>query len=432
LTMGIPMMRRFFWFASITVLSVGLILPAAAQMGAPSAKTDSIPASDKHAETAKTLTAYKVAKAEFPHNIIITGELTPARSRDIKVPNTRSGFGNTVTFMVLEGTMVKQGERILEFDSSTLTSQQSEMERRVEEAKLQIAKTKVDQESNRLDSENALQQAKGDLQVAELYAKIPKDILPANTALKYKLDLERAQLALSKAQASYDNLVANIPVQIKLQEINLAQSELDLQRVENDVALLTIDAPQDGIVIYGDNWANARKIQVGDQLFPGLTVMTLPDLNSLQVIGNVYDTELRSLSVGMICDVGLDGVPGRTWRGRIASLTNVAARKGFASQHKVFKAVVNLEKIDLDVMRPGMTARLEIPVSLGAGLAIPREYIGMQTDGSYYVLKGADPKKVTRQNVQLGVYTERLAEILSGLSEGDSVLPLSAAAKGDQ
>jgi HlyD family secretion protein len=430
--MGIPMMRRFFWLASMLLFAGGLVLPVAGQMGAPSAKQDSIPPVDKQTEAAKTITAYKVVKADFPDDIVITGELTPARSRDIKVPNTRSGFGNTVTFMVLEGTLVKQGERILEFDASTLTSQQSEMERRVDEAKLQIAKTKIDQESSRVDSENALQAAKGDVKVAELYAKIPKDVVPENTYRKYQLDLERANLALSKAQTTYDSLVGNIPIQVKLQEINLAQAELDLQRVENDVSLLTIDAPQDGIVIYGDNWASARKIQVGDQLFPGLTVMTLPDLNSLQVIGNVYDTELRSLSVGMVCDVGLDGVPGRTWRGRISSLTSVAGRKGFASQHKVFKAVVDLDNLDLNVMRPGMTSRLEIPVSLGSGLGIPREYIGMQTDGSYYVLKSVDPKKAEKQVVQIGAYNDRMAQVMSGLSAGDTILPLSAGAKGGQ
>ena len=80
-----------------------------------------------------------------------------------------------------------------------------------------------------------------------------------------------------------------------LVEINRSQAEINLKKIESDMQLLKIDAPQDGILIYGDNWTSNRKIQPGDSLFQGMEVASLPDLSSMQVIGNVYDTEYRSL-----------------------------------------------------------------------------------------------------------------------------------------
>lgn len=371
---------------------------------------------------------YTVSSIDIPHTILITGELKAARSRDILVPNIRSGFGSSVTFLAVEGSAVKQGERILEFDASALLSQKAEAERRLDEAKLKIEKTKADLEVQRADLLVALADAEGSLKVADLYGKIPKELQPANQYQKYQLDLEKALLAREKAKEKLANLEASVPAQMALVEIDKNQAEIDLKKIEGDLALLSIDAPQDGIIIYGDNWASNRKIQVGDSLFPGMIAMTLPDLSSMQVVGFVYDTELRYLSQGMVCDMSIDAIPGKTWRGRIVSLTSVASRKGFATQHKVFRAVVQPETVELSRWKPGMTVRLEIPVSLASKvIAIPREYLGIDRLGRYYVLKGTDPKTATVQLVQVGVFSNRTVQIKSGLTPGDKVLEIKTA-----
>jgi HlyD family secretion protein len=369
---------------------------------------------------------HTVGTGDLSRTLLVTGELKAARSRDITVPSIRSGFASTITFLVLEGTSVKQGDRILEFDASSLLNNKSEAERRLDETKLTISKTKASLESQRADLLVDLSTAEGNLKVAQLYAKIEKSLLPANTYQKYQLDLEKAVLARDKAKEKLSNLDDSTPSQMALVEVDRAQAELDLKKIDADLDKLQVDAPQEGIVVYGDNWASNRKVQIGDNLFPGMTVLSLPDLSSMQVVGFVYDTELRFLSPGMICDVHLDSVPGRHWRGRIESLTSVANRKGFASQHKVFRAVVKPENVDLNVMKPGMTARLEFEVSLGTdALTIPRECLGLDAAGHYYVLKGQDRQKATTQSVKVGRFSDRSVEIVSGLSAGDVILYLS-------
>ena len=367
--------------------------------------------------------ALVVAAADIPDTILITGELQAARSREIQVPRIRSGFASAVTYLPLEGTKVKQGDRILEFDASALLTQKTENERRLDEAILKIKKTEADLDAQRTDLLIALDQAEANVKVAKLYGDIPKELLPGNTYQKYQLDQQKTLIASDKAREQLANLDNSRAAQMALVELDKAQAELDLKRIDADIASLQIDAPQDGVVIYGDNWANNRKIQVGDTLFPGMPAITLPDLASLQVVGFVYDTELSSLSPGMRCELYLDAVPGRSWRGKIQSLTSVASRKNFASQHKVFRAVVLPDNVDLDVMKPGMTVRMEVPVSLASNsVAIPREYLGMDAAGKYFVLKGADRKAASVQPVTVGAYSGRLVQILSGLKAGDRIL----------
>jgi len=369
--------------------------------------------------------AITVSTNDIQRSILVTGELKASTARDIIAPRVRSQFGTSITFMALEGTAVKKGDRILEFDATTLVSQKAEAERVLDEAKLKIEKTRADLEVQRADLLIALSAADANLKVAQLYGKIEKALLPANTWQKYQLDLAKAQLAKQRAQEQLANLVNSIPAQVALVEVSKAQAEVGLRKIEGDLAQMSIDAPQDGIIIYGDNWASSRKFQVGDNAFPGMPVMTIPDLSTIQVVAYVYDTELRFLSPNMTCNLGLDSVPERSYRGRIISLTSVANRKGFASQHKVFRAVIDLDRLDSDVMKPGMTVKVEVPVSLASGvISVPREYIGVDPSGGYYVLKGAESKSASAQAIQVGVYGDRLVQISSGVNVGDRLLPV--------
>jgi multidrug efflux pump subunit AcrA (membrane-fusion protein) len=196
--------------------------------------------------------------------------------------------------------------------------------------------------------------------------------------------------------------------------------------MQNDLVLLTVDAPQDGVVIFGDNWASNRKFAVGDIAFPGQVVITLPDLAHMQVSGYVYDTEVQYLTAGMPCDVSLDAVPGKSFRGKIASLTSVAGRKGFATTQKVFKAIILLDSVDLNYMKPGMTSRAEIVLSMAADvLAIPRVNLSMDKQGQYYVLKDMGPKTAPdRVLVKVGAFGDKMVQILSGVNVGDRLLPV--------
>ena len=319
--------------------------------------------------------------------------------------------------------MVKKGERIVEFDDSSLLSQKSEAERTLDEAMLNIQKKKADLEAERCDLLNSLSQAESSLKQDELYGRISKDLLPANTYQKYQLNVTKSKLALQKAREQMDNFEKSYKSQMALVEINRSQAEINLKKIESDMKLLKIDAPQDGILIYGDNWASNRKVQTGDSIFPGMEVASLPDLSSMQVLGFVYDTEYSNLSPGQRCRVRFDALPGYEVGGVIESLTSVAGRKNFASDQKVFQTVVRLDRVDVDMLKPGMTAQVDVPLVLAGGAtAIPRDYLGVDNQGRQFVLKGADLKQAKKEFVEIGAVGDQLVEVLSGVKTGDRLI----------
>jgi HlyD family secretion protein len=386
------------------------------------AQEDPIPVSPA---TVAPVKPYVVSKASIIRNLLLTGELKAARSISITAPDIRSSFSNMVTFLAPEGKQIKKGERIVEFDDSSLMSQKSEAERNLDETKLTIDKTKADQEAQRCDLLNSLSQAQSQLKQDQLYAKISKDLLPANTYQKYQLNLEKSKLSLDKAKEQLSNFEKNYASQMALVEINKSQAEINLKKIVSDMSLLKIDAPQDGILIYGDNWQSNRKVQTGDNMFHGMEAVSLPDLTSMQVVGYVYDTEYGSLASDMRCDISFDALPGYTVGGKIVTLSSVAGRKGFSSQKKVFQATVQLDRVDAQLMKPGMTAIVKIPMVLAAeATAIPREFMGVDTQGKSFVLKKKDEKNSQKQLVSLGAIGDQLVQITSGVSVGDPLLPV--------
>ena len=419
--------RKYLFVTAVAILVIALgVLFWPAEVGRATAEGDTAAAKADQAPATADKAPGQTTKAtvgDVVKRLVFTGELRAERSIQISVPRISSAFASTITFLAPEGAPIRRGERIVEFDASGLLSSKSESERRLDEAKLKIEKTKADLEAQRTDLLNSVAQAEANLEVAALYGKIPQDLLPVNTYKKYQLDLETSKLSLQKAKEQLANFEKAYPAQMELVEIERSQAEIDLKKIEGDLSLLTINAPQDGILIYGDNWANNRKIQIGDNLFPGMPTVELPDLATMQVIGFVYDTELSFLSRGDRCTIVLDGVPGSRYEGSILSLTSVAGRKNFASQQKVFKAVIKLDSVDLDTMKPGMTTHVETPIKLASRvLTAPREFLGLDSQGRYYVLKQGKSKTGELTRVEIGAMGDSVVEIASGVSAGDSLL----------
>jgi HlyD family secretion protein len=399
--------------------------PVSAQNpGLTSSKTDS-PLPVTATPGPSKLVSKKAIRDQIIRELILTGELKSARSTVVNAPNIRSSFSNMVTFLAPEGSKVTKGQRIVEFDDSSLLSQKSEAERTLDETQLAIQKKKADLEADKCDLLNSVAQAEATLKGDALYGKIGRDLLPGNTYQKYQLNMSKSTLSLQKAKEQLANFEKSYASQMALVEINRSQAEINLKKIDSDMLLLKIDAPQDGILIYGDNWTSNRKVQPGDNIFPGMEVASLPDLASMQVIGYVYDTEYGSLLPDSRCSITFDALPGYKVEGRILSLTSVASRKNFATQKKVFQTVILPDSIDAEKMKPGMTARIKVPLILAKeATAVLREYLKIDSQNRYYVLKGTEPKTASVQVVEIGVIGDRLVQIVSGVSVGDSLLPL--------
>ena len=97
----------------------------------------------------------------------------------------------------------------------------------------------------------------------------------------------------------------------------------------------------------------------------------------------------------------------------------------------LFQTVVQLDNVDAARMKPGMTAHVRLPMVLAKETpVIPREYLGTDSQGRYFVLKkGTDSNKASTQIVSIGAVGDRMVQAISGVSIGDPLLPMQRLAE---
>src|SRR5688572_11091154 len=101
----------------------------------------------------------RVTREDFAERIVLTGELAAERSDRMLVPMT-SSFDLSVRWMVEEGTSVKAGDRIVEFDNSKFVSELAQKDLRLTQAALDLATERTSADRAIGDKEFALAREK--------------------------------------------------------------------------------------------------------------------------------------------------------------------------------------------------------------------------------------------------------------------------------
>jgi membrane fusion protein (multidrug efflux system) len=117
---------------------------------------------------------------------------------------------------------------------------------------------------------------------------------------------ETANAAASQATA------AGAGVRVTRSRIESARAARDAVALQLGYAVVT--APMDGVV--------ARKsVEVGQMVQPGQPLMTVVPLGDVWVTANLKETQTRDLRAGDPVEVEVDAYPGRTFHGRLQSIS---------------------------------------------------------------------------------------------------------------
>ena len=329
---------------------------------------------------------FKVESRDFVKHLTFTGELQAVESVRVRAPYLRSAWSFTITYLAPEGSRVQAGNLLVEFDASSLLLKRLESEKKIEDARIQIAQKETEIEEERQDL--LLQQASSlkELKVAELYVDLDPELITRAQAEEYQLNYSKAKLGLEKVDEQLATLEKSAQSDLELVRLEYDRAHLELRRTLAEVKQMRAYAPMSGVVVYGENWNEGRKLQEGDTVFRLNNVILLPNMQKAMVVAYVYDTDFAQLGEGMSAEVVLDAVPGRTFRGRVMALPQAASPKRRQSQLKVFRVPVELPESDPALMKPGMTARIRVAISRREALVVPRRAVRLGAEGETYVM----------------------------------------------
>ncbi|MGQ9522097.1 MAG: HlyD family secretion protein [Anaerolineae bacterium] len=127
-----------------------------------------------------------------------------------------------------------------------------------------------------------------------------------------------AEAAVAQAQAYLDGLEAGAtPEEIAALEAQVRQAEAQLESARTALAKLTLTAPTGGQVVEVVGHA-------GELAVPGVTLITLADLEQVTLTIYVPENRLGQVQVGQSVEVRVDAFPDRVFIGRVASIATEA------------------------------------------------------------------------------------------------------------
>jgi HlyD family secretion protein len=356
------------------------------------------------------LTAHR---GTFRQRLILSGELAAERGDSLNVPRTNA-FQLTIRWLAPDGVPVKAGDPVVAFDNSQFSSDLEEKRLSASQAGSDLATAKADVKTGAAERRFNVEKARADLEKAKLDAAIPKELLALREYQERQLALKRAETELAKAEEVLRSESRVSDTDVELKKISLDKSQREIHTSEEAIEALNLKAPRDGMVLVGTHPFEGRKLQVGDSVWPGMSVATLPDLSSMMVQANLSDVDDGRIKPGMQVVCTLDAYPDTPYRGRVVDVSPVARESQRSPLLHYFPVRIALENVDTRHMRPGMSVRVEVlEAETQDALLVPRAAIDFAAGGPRVLLDagGAAP-------VRLGPCSADTCVVQSGVTEG--------------
>ncbi len=300
-------------------------------------------------------------RAPFEAVQLLSGELAAERAEFLSVPAT-SAWNLQLRWLEQDGIAVAAGARVAELDAGQLLSQVEEQRATHLQAIDELERVRAEQQGRLEEGELALARAQAALARARLDAEVPAELLTARDATERGLALERARAGLEKAERDLEARRVTARSEIGVRELALRRANAELTAGEATLDRLIVKAPAAGILILADHPWEGRKLQPGDQVWPGFPLASLPDLATLYLVADLSDVDEGRVLAGMPARAILDAFPDEVLPAVVRSVAAMAREIDRRAQRRAFRVVADLERIDGERFRPGMSVRLEVVV----------------------------------------------------------------------
>lgn len=389
-------------------------------------------------------------------------------SAEAGVRQARASLASAKSTFSSAKTRLAQAKTQWELQQQGSAAAESDAEQQLQSAQAQLELAKTPQRSQEVAvAENAVAQAEANHEKAILDRKRSAQLVEEGAAARSQLDQAVTQERVSKAaletaraqlelirtggraesvrQAEAARRRAEVSLQlakanrrqddVRRDEVRTAESAVNqaqsgveqaqaslesaratLRQVLQDIRNTVLRAPADGIV-------SKRTVEVGQLAGPGSVLLTLVSGGRLFAEAVVPEVDIPLVQEGLESELTVDAVPGAVFPGSVASVYPSS------DANRSYRVRIELEGAN-PAMRPGMFARCRIVLPKRTAVVVDKDALAKSDDGLdiVFVVSGG---KAVRRSVRIGIVDSRVAEIVSGLEAGETVVVAGQSALTD-
>jgi HlyD family secretion protein len=299
-----------------------------------------------------------------------------------------------------------------------------------------------------LDSDRylaAVESAQARVRSAQANAKLVRQNM-----LKAEKDYDRARDVVARkleSQAVLDANDAAYQVEIARHESALDQVEQargTLKQAEDSLSKTQIYSPMAGTI--SDLNKEQGEIAIGSQ-FQEDIIMIVADLTAMEAQVNVDENDIVNVQLGQEAEVQVDALFGETLKGIVYEISNTANTdaQGTTNQKTEFEVKIEISG-EISRLRPGMTASADVSTMTKTDvIGVPIQSVAVRTidqltlegeevadaekrftadaDGFVEIVFCVeDDGRVGARQVETGIQSDEMIEILSGIEENEEVV----------
>ena len=341
----------------------------------------------------------QVKRTTVTEKVTIVGNLIGAATVEA-VPKVN---GRLQSVDVRLGDSVRRGQQIAKVEDREIREQV-----RQQEAAFRVA-------------EATIRQRQADLKLAETNLERNRNLLERQLLPRQTYDDTEARYQASLAQ-------------LDLARAQFEQSKARLDELRINLSNTVIASPVDGFI-------GKRYLDPGAAVSPNAPVASVVAIQTVRMVANVVEKDVKKLSVGMPAQVGVDAFPGETFTGRIARIAPV-----FDPQTRTAEMEIEVPNPGFR-LKPGMYARVDLTIDTRQNaMTVPSNAV-VDVEGKTGVfVAGAAPQPASNppaegtsgqpltarfQAVETGIRDGEQVEIRSGLDDTARVITTGATALRD-
>jgi HlyD family secretion protein len=281
-----------------------------------------------------------------------------------------------------------------------------------------------------------LKRARRSVETAQFFLESAK--IRTKRTLETELPRQEEQVKESAVRQSFalQKIQATQPMQIRQKELELEKlqyerqkSDENYEKLQQDRDSLTIRAPADGIVYYGEcvrgKWNNggtmAKQLQKGGSLSANQVYMTIVQTRPIFVRADVPEKDLQHVLRG----VTGKAIPAALPMTRLSAIVDHVSPIPISAGTFDARIQVALENQEAEPLVPGMACKVKLPAyQKRDALTVPASMVFTDEldEDEHYVYVAGENGGHERRTVKVGQRTADTVEIRDGLEAGERIL----------
>ncbi len=373
------------------------------------------------APTAEAVPTVVLKKEPFVRRVVAEGNLRAVKATVLAAPQIGDNGGGPmkVAWLAADGINVKAKDVVVRFDPTDPEKQLRDGQADLDSANARLGEESIKSRTAVDGRDTAADLAGKELDSTRQFQNKDQEIFSRNQIIESEIDETLA--GAKKDHAEKTKTIERKLSHSKASIINVEQQKarLAISHAKTALESMEIRAPHDGVLVLTRDW-RGNMPRVGDQLWPGQGVAEIPLLDAMEVEVFVLEVDGTGLLKGQKAEVRIEARPDSAFGGKIRLVDKLAKPRQPGVPVQYFAVVVELEKTDREVMKPGQRVHADLILDEENAIVVPRQAV-FNKETRNVVYRRTPAGTFDAVPIELGAATSGRVVVKSGLAAGDEI-----------